>query len=712
MLYRDGREIVDSGTLVHMKSQEVMPGLVTEGVFGPILGTVLVDTAHGKLAWSHWEQGQAGPEAVFRYVIPKNESHYEVNLSGIFTENSGYHGVIAIDPVNGTILRLVLEADLKPGGPIARSGISVEYGAVDIGGKTYICPVKSVSIWRTLSAPELRHFHYGGLVENNPNGRNQLQTWLNDVAFEQYHVFRADARLLPEDNAEKTGNPPAPAGHALEPATDANIAPGGPATALIQAPTTAPDLPPPEIMVANAAATPKLPPAPAPTVRLSDSQSPTPTLHVSSRIVYVDIVVRDSRGKIVRGLTQNDFRISEDGASQKVDLFSAFTDASLATTGNSSPITSEAKPGLLNTSSENTSPGTVNIVLFDLLNTSLPSQMYARKQMLKFLAGLPPGYKIAVFVLTDRLHMVQDVTGNSELLAETARLLLPKSSYLFQSGSDQMRSTDILGLLPPEMRTSGFALDLVEELSNEKFQHDQARSEITNNAFRDLAQATAAFPGRKNLLWLSESFPLGALTTLQSAQSSLGSPLTVMNLSGDGATSKTISGSRIAVYPISVAGLETSGVSAAMNGTTAAGGNGSAITGGATAGNGINTVDQELTGGVAAAQPGAQGGARLTDTLGQQASAIEALHNQMEEIATDTGGEASFGNNDIAGALRRSLEGGQNYYSLAYSSTNKKWNGKFRKIQVELARKGYSLSYRRGYFAVPEPPDASVNNRH
>ena len=74
---------------------------------------------------------------------------------------------------------MTLETDLKPDDPIIRSGMLVEYGPVEIGGKTYTCLVKSVSILQQ---------------------RKTLYTILNDVSFERYHLFRAETRILTEDH--------------------------------------------------------------------------------------------------------------------------------------------------------------------------------------------------------------------------------------------------------------------------------------------------------------------------------------------------------------------------------------------------------------------------------------------------------------------------------------------------------------------------------
>ena len=137
VLYRDGQEVVDTAAAKGRKSKSATQGLTTSGEFGPILATVLVDAAQGTLSWSHWEQGSTGPMAVFRYAVPRGKSHYDVefccvpgdnNGSRVFQQLSGYHGEITVDPANGTILRLTLEADLKATDPIVKASIVVEYG--------------------------------------------------------------------------------------------------------------------------------------------------------------------------------------------------------------------------------------------------------------------------------------------------------------------------------------------------------------------------------------------------------------------------------------------------------------------------------------------------------------------------------------------------------------------------------------------------------
>lgn len=166
-------------------------------MFGPLLNTVNDAIANG-LTWNHWELGAGRPVAVFRYKIPAETSHYQVGAcclpdgdgTGAFETTAGYHGEIAIDPASGAILRLELVAEMKSTTPLIRSDIMIEYGTVEIGGKTYICPVKSVSISRARSVTTLTEW------DESFRTYGPFATMLNDVVFEHYHVFRAKSRMI------------------------------------------------------------------------------------------------------------------------------------------------------------------------------------------------------------------------------------------------------------------------------------------------------------------------------------------------------------------------------------------------------------------------------------------------------------------------------------------------------------------------------------
>jgi hypothetical protein len=209
VVYRDGREQVDRRA---GKDKSTFQGLVTSGEFGPILSTILVDAVRGTITWSHWEQGEAGPLAVFHYEVPKEKSHYLVQFCCVgdegvsvvyptpFREIAGFQGDIAFDPASGKIMRMSAEAELPPSGLVVRAAILVEYGPVEIGGVTYNCPQKSVSILMA-HIPEPHSGMYSAAMHKEP-----IKTYLNDVAFGQYQVFGSEARILNGKYPEQPAN--------------------------------------------------------------------------------------------------------------------------------------------------------------------------------------------------------------------------------------------------------------------------------------------------------------------------------------------------------------------------------------------------------------------------------------------------------------------------------------------------------------------------
>lgn len=185
--YRDGSEV--SGA--ENSGQNLMgsqPPLTTSGEFGPILGVVLGDAEHGKIEWSHWETGANKVLAVFRYSVPAAVSHYTVfDSSSAQGSFPAYHGEMAIDPDTGALLRILLLADMSTT-DVSESGIVVDYGPVEIAGKTYICPLRSIALSRAS-------------VSRRSSAQAQWHTFLNDVSFTGYHVFRSEMRIVPEGSA-------------------------------------------------------------------------------------------------------------------------------------------------------------------------------------------------------------------------------------------------------------------------------------------------------------------------------------------------------------------------------------------------------------------------------------------------------------------------------------------------------------------------------
>lgn len=141
-------------------------GQSSQGGAGLILGGVLIDAAKGKITWLRWQTVNGKKTAVFAFAVDKKQSNYTVNyccfpirenLGGHtyganqgtsvsfkpFTAKPGYHGELFIDAETGAIVRLITKAELKPTDLVHQEDTRIDYGAVEIAGKTYIVPVKS-----------------------------------------------------------------------------------------------------------------------------------------------------------------------------------------------------------------------------------------------------------------------------------------------------------------------------------------------------------------------------------------------------------------------------------------------------------------------------------------------------------------------------------------------------------------------------------------
>lgn len=199
VLYREGQEVVESKPKKGRKHPSQGPNLTTSGIFGPALELMRETIADpGSVTWLRWEQGIRGNRAVFGYTVPLTRSQYRILACCLpdgdgttgFDKLAPYHGEISIDPATGAILRFQVQADLKQFPPILQSDIMVAYGPVEIGGKTYISPVRGVSIITMRS------------VKVDREGNEAFRTYgpygtvLNDFTFDHYHMFRSSTRIL------------------------------------------------------------------------------------------------------------------------------------------------------------------------------------------------------------------------------------------------------------------------------------------------------------------------------------------------------------------------------------------------------------------------------------------------------------------------------------------------------------------------------------
>jgi VWFA-related protein len=408
------------------------------------------------------------------------------------------------------------------------------------------------------------------------------------------------------------------------------------------------------------------------------SQAPTETLHASTQLVILDVVVQDRDGHPIHGLKPESFVVTEQKKPQTIQNFEEHS--ALANQKPGAPLPA-FPPGVF-TDYTPVPPGSaLNVLLIDTMNTPMKDQVFVRQQLLDYVKHEKPGTRVAIFGLTTRLIMLQGFTSDPAVLqAAVEHKLLARASTLLddpvgggsgpESLSDSMQQN-----APTGVASASYAQAVANvqqfEAEQQSFQM-QLRQQYTLDAFNALAHYLSNFSGRKNLLWFSGSFPLEI-----EPDPTLNDPFAVIEDSNQEfrETTNLLTTSQTAVYPIDARGLMTAPMFDASN-----------------------------SGSKYARSPSAF----VVDTakFGQSQA---AEHMTMEQMASDTGGQAFYNTNGLWQAAAKAIDAGSNYYTLAYNPLDRRWNGAYRNIHVQLAgplaAQGYRLAYRHGYYADdPQKP--------
>jgi VWFA-related protein len=233
------------------------------------------------------------------------------------------------------------------------------------------------------------------------------------------------------------------------------------------------------------------------------------------RRVVVDVVVTDASGRPVRGLARDDFSVEEDGRAQRVLSFDVHD---FDVTPEVSPLQpSPLPPNTFVNVPETPERGPLYVILYDMVNMGMDDQGAARRQLLKFISGKPPGVRFAIFVLSDGLRMVQGFTDDPYTLfaamdPKSPRAHVPK---VFLYGDN-------------------FGVGEVN---------------VIVSAFSQIAHYLNGLPGRKNLIWVTGSLATSILPTAD--------PKTSTVNYGDEIKEaiNAMARSQVAVYPVDVRGV-------------------------------------------------------------------------------------------------------------------------------------------------------------
>ena len=198
--------------------------------------------------------------------------------------------------------------------------------------------------------------------------------------------------------------------------------------------------------------------------RVASAQQPssnTPTIQVTSRLVFLDVTVLDKKGRpVVKGLTKDDFTITDDKKPQRIFSFEApethvvDTSASAGNSAGQAPVT---------------------IFVLDLLDSSFEDFAYIRYMMRKYLVAQPAQLNspAELMVLGNRsLEMVQGYT---------------------RSKADLLYALDHLQSALP-----------YKEMSPSFFEERFGQS---IDALQQIALQNRGVPGRKNIVWVGHGGP-------------------------------------------------------------------------------------------------------------------------------------------------------------------------------------------------------------
>jgi len=386
------------------------------------------------------------------------------------------------------------------------------------------------------------------------------------------------------------------------------------------------------------------------------------TIKTTTRMVLIDVIATGNNGKPIKDLKMEDFVVTERGKPQTLSVFERFMPAS----EEGKPLPENYlsnRPALKGTGISNS----VTIILLDGLNTPVKDQAYAREQLLKFLANQYKSTQAtAVLALGSEVRVLQDFTTDPALLKRALEGYQSKEATTYNREKTPQE-------IPPTVAELAGTPTYDRIVANiQYFAHEQAqralaeRVQITCATMREIARATAGYPGRKNLIWVLAAFPFDFM------------PETVDRLGFSQSfaeqfklTEALLTQARVSVYPVDAVGLK---VGLASDAQTAG------IVGRMDAAGAVSSIN-----------------ARAGDA---DYAELRSSKMVMEELASQTGGQAFYNRNDVDNAVATAAAEGSESYVIGYYPDDKNFDNKFRKIQVKVNRPDVKLRYRTGYYAV------------
>ena len=414
----------------------------------------------------------------------------------------------------------------------------------------------------------------------------------------------------------------------------------------------------------------------------------TPIIRTDSSEVVVDVVIRDKKGKLVRGLTARDFTVQEDGAGQTITALREVTGGGGSVDAGGAVGATRAAP----TDGKPDPSKTVRLFTLVFDRMGIDSRRIARvaaNDLLK--QDLPPNVFYSVFYTDLSLKLVQPFTNDrAKLKAAVERVLGGNPTDFANSLADfqQSAAQTAGGAGASEAASSGsrgagvdagnLAAEAMGKMVSEgmEFAQTATREQAGRSSIFSLwgiVKAQGRLPGRKSLLYFSEGLQI---------------PASVINQFRNmmAAANKA----NVAIYPIDARGLS------------------------ATGDNGLGESMIAQAGRISAGQyKNQENGEQMSREMDRQFDRIQDAIRanpqvMLQELAESTGGFLMANTNDFRQPLRRLTEELGTYYELVYRPANTTLDGRFRAIEVKVDRPEVKIQSRSGYFALPSLAGTTV----
>jgi VWFA-related protein len=358
-------------------------------------------------------------------------------------------------------------------------------------------------------------------------------------------------------------------------------------------------------------------------------------------IVLVNVVVRDKQGNVVKGLTKDDFTVSEDGKQQSLSSFDyeqTDTDALpplsvqptimgvLKNGPKSAPAPAEDKVDF---------HGRRVLVLFFDLSSMQPEEIErAVKSGVQFVEKqMTAADLVAVASMSSSITVNQDFTSDREVLRKAIASLDPTTGQGFANG---------------ETGTTEGTADDSNSFTVDDTEYNIFNTDRRLEAIEDLADSMKDIQQKKSIIYFSSGMTKTGVENQAALRNAINRAVRA----------------NVALYTMDLRGLQAivpggEAQSASMRGTSA------------------------------------YSGASVRSAMDSNFDSQETLST----LAADTGGKAFLDSNDFNQVYKQVQKDTSAYYMLSYHSTNPARDGRYRKITVKCKIPNVKLEYRTGYYA-------------